>query len=90
MHTAKSLQNMSDEAACKTARNLARQMFGYDRFKAALAEQVGVTRQTVNNWFDKRPPTLIILYLQAELGRREAQAKLDQMRSGFVGLLNKP
>lgn len=86
MHTANSLEAMAPDAACRIAENMARELFGTDRFKAALGELCGVKRQTVNNWFLSKPPVIAILYMQAELERRKAQAKLDNLRRAITAL----
>lgn len=86
MHTANSIQAMSDAAVRKIAEALAIELMETPRFKTALAEHVGVERVTVNNYFSDtgRPPVLLVLYLQAEKARRDAdgiisdQAKINE------------
>lgn len=90
MHTAESIEAMNNQAACKTAETMARSLFGTDHFKTALAERVGVKRQTVNNWFSTKPPVLVMLYLQAELGRRDLERTVSDFRKGLKGILQAP
>lgn len=79
---------MSDAAARKVARGMATDLMGAERFQTALAEHLGANRVTVAGWFsdDGRPPVLAILYMQAELARREAQDKLDGLRDALQRL----
>lgn len=86
MHTAKSLDAMRDEAACMVAEGMGRQLFGNDRFKVGLAEMTGVTRKTVGNWFNTRPPTLAILFMQSEIERRDLDRRVKALKSALSDL----
>lgn len=88
MHTAESIKVMNDTTARKIAEGMAIELTGTERFKTDLADAIGMSRITVNGWFSDtgRPPVLAILYLQAELARREAQDKLDGLRDALQRL----
>lgn len=79
---------MSDAVARKVARDMATDLMGTERFQTDLAEHLGQHRVTVAGWFSDggRPPVLAILYMQAELARREAQDKLDGLRDALQRL----
>lgn len=85
MYTANDIKAMNNTTARKVAEGMAIELTGTERFKVDLAERVGVTRDAVNKWFSStgRPPAIVILYMQAELARRDAQGKLDNLKSAL-------
>ena len=88
MHTAESIKAMNNATARKICEAMATDLMGTDRFQTALSDHIGSNRVTVAKWFseDGRPPVLAILYLQAEIERREAQGKLDGLRTALERL----
>lgn len=69
---AANIEAMTNQEAQEAAETLAIQLCGSDRFKTDLALKLGASRPAVNSWFadGARPPTLVIMYLSAELERK--------------------
>lgn len=85
MHNSLEIEAMSSAKAQDLAARLAVQLCGTDAFKTELAARLGYTRAAVNRWFSEgnRPPTIVILYLEAELDRREGHRVLKDLNSAI-------
>lgn len=82
MNSPEQIERMTSPEAQDHAERLAVQLCGTDRFKTDLAERLGYTRPAVNGWFAEggRPPTVVVLYLEAELRRMKAERALTGLK----------
>lgn len=84
MHNSQTIADLTDEELREELRKLATEYFGTDRFKTMLADEIGLTRNTVNVWFmDGRPQTIALLYLQSRLEQQRLQGICNQIGAAF-------
>lgn len=90
MSNPEQIEAMAGPEAQELAASLAVQLCGSDRFKTDLATRLGYTRAAVNSWFAQggKPPTIVILYLEAEIARLDAFGTLQMLNHTLDGLKN--
>ena len=80
MKTAHEFEAMPLDEALELFNDLAFQYYGHDRWKTQMADEIGMTRAGVNNWFrdGQRPSPLAFLWLQMSV---ETSAYRDTFRN---------
>ena len=62
---------MTNEERRDMLDRMGREIFGTEQFGSLLAECVGMTRQTVNNWRRDNPPSFVLALLSYEIAIRD-------------------
>lgn len=85
MNNPEYIETMSGPEVQELAARLAVQLCETDAFKTDLAARLGCTRAAVNRWFSEgnRPPTIVLLYLEAELRRKAAEMVLEGLNKSL-------
>lgn len=85
MSNPEQIEAMSGPEVQDLAARLAVQLCETDSFKTELATRLGYTRAAVNRWFSEgnRPPTVVMLYLEAELKRKAAEMVLEGLNKSL-------
>ena len=74
IHNPDTYASLTDAQARDYCDDLAYRMMDTRRFKTELSRRTGTPKETIDAWFraERRPPFLLVAYMQAEIERAEA------------------
>ena len=88
MYSAEAIKNMSDDAARAEFDELAATYYQSTRWKTAFAKDVGLTSQTVQQWFTdrSRPPVWAFQLVHYRKQATDLSTKIRSIKSALKGI----